>query len=158
VRRLLLLVLPLVLVACNIFPEMHYSPAVRRGEPTRLSPPPDAVPISGAKPAYTFDEATTLRAPAANAEQNRGNELYRVNCSMCHGVDGRGQSLVSDHFRAAGAIPPVDLASARVGNRTDGQLYWLIGNGIGNMPPFGSLLTDNELWAVVAFIRQLSTI
>jgi mono/diheme cytochrome c family protein len=149
------MVLPLVLVACNVFPEMHYSPAVRRGEPTRHAPPPDAVPISGARPAYTFEEATSLRAPIANAEPDRTNELYRVNCSVCHGADGRGQSLISDRFRAAGAIPPVDLTSARVQNRTDGQLYWLIGNGIGNMPPFGSLLTDDELWAVVTFTRQL---
>jgi mono/diheme cytochrome c family protein len=154
VRRLLL-VLPLVLVACNVFPEMHYSPAVRRGEPSRMSPPPDAVPISGARPAYTFDEASTLRAPAVISHDASGSELYRVNCSMCHAADGRGQTLISDRFRAAGAIPPVDLTSARVRNRTDGQLYWLIGNGIGNMPPFGSLLTESELWAIVAFIRQL---
>ncbi|HEX2987304.1 MAG TPA: hypothetical protein VHS06_03945, partial [Chloroflexota bacterium] len=32
----------------DIFPEMHYSPAVRQEEPPRLSVPPGAVPVTGA--------------------------------------------------------------------------------------------------------------
>jgi mono/diheme cytochrome c family protein len=85
----------------------------------------------------------------------RGTELYRVNCSMCHGADGRAQTLVAERFRAADAIPPVDLTSPRVTRRTDGQLYWLIANGIGSMPPFGPLLSEDELWTLVSVIRQL---
>ena len=155
-RALLCLLLLLTLPACNVFPEMHYSPAQRRGEPTRLAPPADAVPVTGARPDYTFDEAATLRAPASTADgSQRGAVLYQVNCAMCHGANGRGESLVTERFRAAGEIPPVDLASPRVRDRTDGQLYWLIGNGIGNMPPFGSLLTEEELWLVVSVIRSL---
>jgi mono/diheme cytochrome c family protein len=152
------LLILLTLTACNVFPEMHYSPAQRRGEPTRLAPPPDAVPVTGARPAYTFDEAATLRAPASTPDgSHRGAELYRVNCAMCHGADGRGESLVAEQFRASGAIPPVDLASPRVRERAEGELYWLIANGIGNMPPFGSLLTEEELWLVVSAVRSLPT-
>jgi mono/diheme cytochrome c family protein len=155
-RALVWLILLLSMTGCNIFPEMHYSPAQRRGEPTRLAPPPDAVPVTGGRPAYTFDEAASLRAPTAVADaSSRGAELYRVNCALCHGPDGRGDSLVAERFRAAGEIPPINLSSDRVRGRTDGQLYWLIGNGIGNMPPFGSLLTEEELWQVVGFVRGL---
>jgi mono/diheme cytochrome c family protein len=150
--KLLSIILLLVLTGCNVFPEMHYSPAQRRGEPARLAPPSDAVPITGGRPAYTFEEASALTIPPVTGD---GATVYRVNCAMCHGADGRGQSLVAERFRAAGAIPPTDLTSPRVRNRTDGQLYWLIGNGIGNMPPFGGLLTENDVWLVVSWIRQL---
>jgi mono/diheme cytochrome c family protein len=153
-RALLCLIMLLTLPACNVFPEMHYSPAQRRGEPTRLAPPADAVPVTGARPDYTFAEAATLRAPPLE-DRDRSADLYRINCALCHGADGRGESLVTERFRAAGEISPVDLASPRVKGRTDGQLFWLIGNGIGNMPPFGSLLTEEELWQVVGFVRGL---
>jgi mono/diheme cytochrome c family protein len=49
--------------------------------------------------------------------------------------------------------PPADLTSSRVRSRTDGQLYWLITNGIGNMPNFADLLTDEERWAMVNVVR-----
>jgi mono/diheme cytochrome c family protein len=154
----------LLLAACNpgpyptdVFPEMHYSPAQRRGEPPRLSPPADAVPVSGARPGYTFDQASDLPNPVPNtpATLERAGELYRVNCAMCHGADGHGRSLVADRFRAAGAVPPVDLAGDRVRARTDGQLYWIVANGLGNMPAFGDLLGEDELWTVVRFIRRV---
>jgi mono/diheme cytochrome c family protein len=74
---------------------------------------------------------------------------------MCHGTDGRGQSAVAAQFARAGAVPPIDLASPRVRARTDGQLNWLVANGLGNMPPYGDLLSETELWAVVLFIREV---
>ena len=152
--RVGLLALTLLLTGCGGLSEMHYSPSQRRGEPVRLAPPSDAVPISGARPAYTFEEAARLSNPRAGSAD--GLDLYRVNCAVCHGFDGRGRTLMADHFRAADAIPPTDLASSRVAGRSDGQLYWLIANGIGNMPPFGSLLSEDELWLVTSYVRHLS--
>jgi hypothetical protein len=152
-------VLALLLSACSpgpypvdIYPEMHYSPAQRRGEPTRLSPSSDAVPVSGRRPAYSFEEASLLRMPVSTPD---GAELYRVNCAMCHASDGHAQTRVAEAFRAAGAVPPVDLASARVRERSDGQLLWIVANGLGGMPPFGSLLREDELWRVVRTVRQV---
>ena len=162
--RRLLVISVLLLTACNpgpyptdIYPEMHYSPAQRRGEPTRLSPGAQAVPISGARPAYTFEQAATLQNPVPQTAQTQqqATDLYRVNCAMCHGSDGHGHSLVADLFRSADAVPPVDLATERVRERTDGQLYWIIANGLGNMPAFGNLLTEQELWTIVRFVRSV---
>jgi mono/diheme cytochrome c family protein len=153
-----------VLAGCNpgaypvdIFPEMHYQAAYRRLEPERLAPPPDAVPITGGRPTLTYAEASGLANPVARtaATLARAREVYGVNCAMCHGADGRGQSVVGEHFARAGAVPPVDLASVRVRARGDGELYWLTANGIGNMPPFGDLLTESELWGLVHFIRDV---
>jgi mono/diheme cytochrome c family protein len=51
-------------------------------------------------------------------------------------------------------VPPVDFASQRVRSRTDGQLFWIVANGLGNMPAFRALLTEHELWTVIHFVRQ----
>jgi mono/diheme cytochrome c family protein len=163
-RALLAAAAALAVSACNpgAYPvdpmnEMHYSPAQRRLEPGRLAPPSDAVPVTGSSPDYGFDEAGALQNPIVRDPQNlqRAAEIYRVNCAMCHGLDGHGTGPLVDYFKGTGSIPPVDLASERVRSRTDGQLYWLVGHGIGNMPAFRQLLPESDLWLTVHFIRQL---
>jgi cytochrome c5 len=161
-----LCVLGLALVACNpgaypvdIFKEMHYQPSQRRLEPERLSPPDDAVPVDGGRPDYTFSEATSLVNPVPGdpAHLARGQEVYRVNCAVCHGADGRAQTPMAQHFQRAGAVPPVDFTGARARGRTDGQLYWIVTNGLGNMPAFRDLLSDEDVWTLVRVIRAFQT-
>jgi cytochrome c553 len=137
----------------DVFPEMHYEPSVRRLEPRRPSPPADAVPINGSTPHLSFDDASSLSNPlaATPAELQRARDLARVNCSACHGADGHGQGPVAGYFSP---VRPVDFRSDRVRTRSDGQLFWIIANGLGNMPPFRSLLSEQELWTVVLFIRE----
>jgi mono/diheme cytochrome c family protein len=168
-RRLASFILHLssfIAVGCNtgtyptdIFPEMHYQPSYRPLEPERRSPPEGAVPITGAAPRLTFEQAAGVPNPVARTAESlaRGRELFRVNCAVCHGQDGRGQGAVAPYYGRgpAAPVPPADLASARVRARTDGQLWWIVRRGLGNMPPFGDLLTDDEVWTVVRFIREV---
>ena len=143
----------------DVFPEMHYQPSQRFLEPERRTVPRGAVPISGARPRLTFDQAAELPNPLPQTPDTlaRAAELYAVNCATCHGADGRGQGPMAAYYRnnPAAPVPPTDLASPRVRQRTDGQLYWLITNGIGNMPPYGDLLAEQDLWAVVTFVRAV---
>jgi mono/diheme cytochrome c family protein len=149
--------------ACNpgaypvdLFPEMHYQPSQRRLEPRRLAAPDGAVPVTGARPRLTFEQAGGLQNPVPRSPETleRARQVYRVNCAMCHGPKGDGQSVIAGFFKGAGVVPPVDFAGERARARSDGQLYWIVANGLGNMPPFGSLLTEEELWTVVHFIRE----
>jgi mono/diheme cytochrome c family protein len=137
----------------DVFPEMHYQPSDRRLQPPRESPPADAVPVTGSTPRMSFDDAASLANPVGNttATLQRGHELARVNCSACHGTDGHGDGPVAGYFSP---VRPVDFRSDRVRNRTDGQLFWIITNGIGNMPAFRSLLSEQDMWTVVAYVRQ----
>jgi mono/diheme cytochrome c family protein len=137
----------------DVFPEMHYSPADRRGEPPRAAPPVGAVPISGSTPQLSYDDATSLTNPVAGTPDAivRGQELARVNCAACHGSTGHGDGPVAGYFSP---VRPVDFASQRVRNRTDGQLFWIITNGLGNMPAFRDLLSEQDLWTVVLFVRS----
>jgi cytochrome c553 len=156
----LLLAVCLIGTACgpttypaDVFPEMHYQPSARRLEPQRRSPPADAVPVSGSTPHLSFDEASSLSdpVPAAADALQRAAHLARVNCAACHGADGHGQGPVAAYFSP---VRPVDFRSDRVRNRSDGQLFWIIANGLGNMPAFRTLLSEQELWTVVLFVRE----
>jgi mono/diheme cytochrome c family protein len=162
----LLVLLTLLLAGCatgtyplDIFPEMHNQPSQRYLEPERRAPPPGAVPVSGARPRLTFEQAANQPNPVPQTTETlaRAVELYRVNCATCHGADGRGQGPMAAYFREnpAAPVPPVDLASPRVQQRTDGHLHWLLANGIGNMPAYANLLTDQDLWALVTFVRTV---
>jgi mono/diheme cytochrome c family protein len=157
----------LLLLGCNtgsypldIFPEMHYQPSYRPLEPTRLSPPDGAVPVTGRAPSLNFAQAGELANPLAPTPDNlaQARELYRVNCAVCHGPGGDGQGALTPYYARStttAPVPPTNLASERVRARTDGQLWWIIRHGLGNMPSFDALLTDQEIWHTVLLIRQL---
>ena len=49
---------------------------------------------------------------------------------------------------------PSDLTADHVYDHTDGDLYWWITNGIGDvMPPLGAALDDDARWNVIDFVR-----
>jgi mono/diheme cytochrome c family protein len=80
-----------------------------------------------------------------------------VNCGSCHGASGQGDGAVAKYFRdnPAAPVPPTDLTSARVRSLSDGAIYWIVANGLGNMPAFGDDLTDQRLWTAVVAIKDL---
>lgn len=83
----------------------------------------------------------------------RGRRVFAAHCASCHGPEGRG-----DGPAAAGMLPPpADLTGVHTRQHTDGDLYWWITHGIEGtaMPAFGDVLTEEERWAVIRFIRQL---
>jgi hypothetical protein len=137
----------------DVFPEMHYQPTARRLEPPREAPPPDAVPVTGSLPHLSFDDAASLQNPVPGTPENvqRARDVARVNCAACHGADGHGQGPVAGYFSP---VRPVDFRSERVRNRSDGQLFWIVANGLGNMPAFRDLLSEQDLWTAVLFVRQ----
>ena len=170
--RLLLaaVALALVLAGCSkgtyaveLFPEMHYNQSTKIQEPPRLAPPDGAVPITGREVLLGFDASRDLANPNSRQVNDRGAELFRVNCAMCHGRDGRGDGPVGA-FLAAGGAPPADLPVA-IKVRTDGEVFSLISNGgvrgtfalqDAVMPTFSLLLDSEDRWAVVHHLRALA--
>lgn len=139
------------------FPEMHYQSSIRAQEPPRKAPPLDSVPRTGKEVAYDFGAAANLTNPVPRTQGNmdRANKLYQVNCSMCHGSQGRGDGPLAPRFQAANAPVPVDFSQARTKGRSAGQLWWIITNGLGNMPPWKALLTEEERWLLVLFVQGI---
>lgn len=83
-----------------------------------------------------------------------GAEHFQHHCGICHGLDGQNTGVP---FADNSSPPVADLASARVQRYTDGQLKWIIDNGIrfSGMPGWKGELEDNESWAIVRYIRHL---
>ena len=92
--------------------------------------------------------------PATAENIHRGQGNFANYCVACHGLDGQKTGVpFADHM-----LPPVpDLNSEAVQRYTDGQLKWIIDNGIApsGMPASKGILNDEEIWQIVAFLRHL---
>lgn len=144
--------------AVDIFPEQHYQQSVKSGEPPRLAPHPKAVPISGREIMFDAAAAAGVRNPVqrTTASLDRGNEVFRVNCAMCHGDQGRGSGAVGDVLVANNYVRPPNLNSEATQAKTDGELFWILTNGIVVMPEFKNLLSEEDRWSVVHYVRFLA--
>jgi S-disulfanyl-L-cysteine oxidoreductase SoxD len=92
--------------------------------------------------------------PATPENIAAGRETFSYYCVVCHGLDGQNTGVPF----AEKMFPPVpSLASPNVQSYTDGQLEWIIANGLGpsGMPASRGILSDEEIWDVVVYIRHL---
>ena len=83
-----------------------------------------------------------------------GKEAYSHYCVVCHGLDGQATGVP---FADRMAPPIPSLASKEVQLYTDGQLKWVIDNGIwpSGMPGSKGTLSDDEVWSIVVYLRNL---
>ena len=83
-----------------------------------------------------------------------GQAHFRHHCQFCHGLDGQNTGVP---FAAKMSPPVADLKEADVQGYTDGQLKWIIENGIepSGMPGWKGILNDEEMWKIVHYMRHL---
>jgi len=88
--------------------------------------------------------------PLTPEEQSRfdaGALVYKANCVACHQPDGRGQDKVAANLLGSVlALAPADVTARIVLNGKEGA--------IGLMPPVGSVLSDDQIAAVLTYIRR----
>jgi mono/diheme cytochrome c family protein len=137
--------------------EMHYQQSYKFQEPPRLAPPPGAVPITGREVATAPGQYGQMQNPVPQTPENlsRAAELYRVNCSMCHGQQGKGDGPVNDFLVRDGYAKSPDLTAQGTAQRTDGELFGIITEGVFVMPRFKNMLTAEERWLLVQHLRRL---
>jgi mono/diheme cytochrome c family protein len=116
-----------------------------------LPVPADSIPIDGS--VYVPSQGVPLNpVPADAASIARGAELFRVNCSICHGLDAKGDGTVSIYLQNK----PADLTSLPVQALSDGGIFLTDSQGIpGKMPALNENLLVRERWDVVNYIRTL---
>ena len=82
----------------------------------------------------------------------RGEGMFIKNCSKCHGLNGNGYGVVAHGFTT---FPRQLWAWNNTGPETDGYLFWFITNGRSDMPPWGLILSENERWDLINYIKTI---
>lgn len=76
---------------------------------------------------------------------------YNSMCTMCHGAPGQSPGDL-----ASGLTPEPPLLFEEAEEEAPGELFWIIKNGIKftSMPAFGPTHTDQDIWNIVAFLKN----
>lgn len=88
-----------------------------------------------------------LIAVSAIAATPDGAAIYKAKCASCHGADGTGQTAMGKSMKLR------DLGAVEVQKLSDTELTTVTADGKGKMPAYKGKLTDEEIKAVVVFMR-----
>ena len=115
----------------------------------------------------TVVDAPTARAVTANPQDPEqvalGEQVYRAHCASCHGTDLEGQPDWQRRLPEGGFPAPPHDADGHTWHHADRLLFEITKFGgqalapsgfASNMPAFGEQLSDEEIWAVLAFIKS----
>ena len=106
---------------------------------------PTTVPADAAK-------ITNPVTPTAES-QARAKKIYGYDCALCHGANGNGKGDVVADLKLT-LKDYTDPAALK--DMTDGEMFYIIKNGKGQMPPEGERAKDAEVWNMVILIRSFS--
>ncbi len=83
-----------------------------------------------------------------------GKVAFSHYCVACHGLDGQNTGVL---FADRMSPPVPSLTGKNVQSYTDGQLKWIIDYGIwpSGMPGSKNMLSDDEIWSIVLYLRHL---
>jgi mono/diheme cytochrome c family protein len=86
--------------------------------------------------------------PSATAQ---GKKMFRGMCVLCHGMkgDGKGGGGVSLNPK------PANFLALSVSDQTDGALFWKLTEGKPPMASYKDLLSEDQRWKLISYIRTL---
>lgn len=95
-----------------------------------------------------------LENPIEMSEESigRGKELFTKYCTTCHGLNGGGNGPAAHGITT---FPRQLWVWNNADSSADGYLYWFITNGRTEMPPWGVILSENERWDVINYIKTI---
>lgn len=87
--------------------------------------------------------------PFDDATRKAGGEYYSNNCMSCHGSPGK-----ADYLNLV--PPPGDPATEKIQKNNDGELFYKVTEGRGQMPSFKNVLSSKEVWNIISYIRSFN--
>ena len=107
--------------------------------------PADAIPVAAARQANPVKPTPESIA--------KGKKWYGYDCAMCHGVNGNGKGDVVADMKLT-LKDYTDPAALK--DLTDGEIFYIIKNGKGQMPGEGDRAKPDDLWNMVILVRSFS--
>lgn len=92
--------------------------------------------------------AAAISVPAF-AQDDPGAQIFKLRCMMCHGADGSGNTPAGKVYKAASLTDPM------VTGKSNDELHTIVKNGKNKMPSFKAQLTDEQIDAVIGYVRKL---
>jgi mono/diheme cytochrome c family protein len=90
--------------------------------------------------------------PSDDASVAAGKSIYAKNCLACHGRAGHGDGPAASSLKPR----PRDLSDPKIAGQTDGELFWKTTTGRNPMPKYQKVLSDEDRWKVVNYMRVLA--
>ncbi len=87
--------------------------------------------------------AATIFSRGFRFAEPDGESLYRQVCSACHMMDGKGAT-------GAGTFPSLANDSRL---EASGYPLYVVTNGLHGMPPLGAFMSDEQVAAIVNYVR-----
>jgi mono/diheme cytochrome c family protein len=134
------------------YDKMPVAGTIKRGE---FFPFPLAKDNAGDSTNYVLSKQIRNPMPALNAVQMKEAErLYLVNCGICHGTKLDGNGPLYNGGNGPYAAAPRNLVTDPVLSMPDGQLFYSITYGKGQMGPYGPQLSTTERWMIIHYINS----
>ena len=128
--------------------KVHHGPLLANAP--LLDEEQQAIALLGDTPVAFPNMKNPITDKAASA--SRGEKLFVNNCVKCHGFTGNGYGTVAHGFTT---WPRQLWTWNNTGPETDGYLFWFITNGRSDMPPWGLILSENERWDLINYIKTI---
>src|SRR5499427_6608426 len=82
---------------------------------------------------------------------DRGESRFNITCLPCHGKLGDGEGMVA----LRGFRHPPSYHQDRLRNAPTSHFYDVMTNGFGAMPSYAEVVTPEDRWKIIAYIRAL---
>jgi mono/diheme cytochrome c family protein len=112
---------------------------------------PAAPPAQSTIPAEAAHLANPVKPTPES--QARAKKMYGYDCALCHGVNGNGKGDVVADLKLT-LKDYTDPAALK--DLSDGEIFYIIKNGKGQMPSEGDRAKPEELWNMVILVRSFS--
>ncbi len=100
------------------------------------------------------------RVPSDDASLKHGADLFRVNCSTCHGADGRARAELKDSNGFAVYSRDLTAPWTFRGGSEPEQIYLRLTHGLAPspMPSFSDSLTEDQRWDIVNYLESIARV